>query len=430
MDKNDRAAVERLMGYLRTSPTPFHAVDNAVAHLDAAGFERLAEDAPWSLKRNGRYYVTRNGSSITAFIPGTDPVTEAGFHVIGAHTDSPNLRLKPRPEIRAHGYTQLGVEVYGSALLASWTDRDLGLAGRVVVDQDGTPVTRLLRADRPVGRIPQIAIHLDREVNTKGLILNKETQLPPVVGLSEEDGSFEKWLGAELDVDPARILAHELMFFEVTPPVLSGLDGEFLHSGRLDNLASCHAALTALTEAAATAVGATRVVILYDNEEVGSSTMQGAAGSFLADLLSRITEAGGRGGEALHRSRSRSFLVSADMAHAVHPNYADRHDSRHLPRLNRGPVIKVNANARYATDAETSARFQQLCEQAEVPYQKFVMRADLPCGSTIGPIVSSRLGIKAVDVGNPMLSMHSCREMAGAADHGPMIRVLTRFLSR
>lgn len=430
-----REASQRLLDFIHASPTPFHAVATAEEMLRAQGFAMLEESDSWDLQPGGRYMVTRNGSSLAAFVVGRATCADAGARIIGAHTDSPNLRLKPEPYFEAHGYQQLAIEIYGGALVASWTDRDLGLAGRIMVDEgDGRIARRLVRVDRPVARIPQIAIHLDREVNERGLMLNKETQLPPLIGMAGDTVRFPEWLAEEAGLGGGKVLGHELMFFDVAPPVFAGIDGSFLHAPRLDNLASCHAALTALIEGLADAGDCARVVVLYDNEEIGSATRQGAAGPFLGDLLERIVAAeeaaGTRFGEAGHRARARSFFLSADMAHAIHPNYADKHESRHRPRLNGGPVLKYNANARYATDAETAALFAKVCEEAAVPCQKMVMRADMPCGSTIGPIVATRLGVRSVDVGNPMLSMHSCREMAGARDHALMVRAMTRFFVR
>lgn len=420
----EERATEGLLEFIAGSPTPFHAVETAASALRAAGFVELREADPWSLARGGRYLVTRNGSTLGAFIIGGEAA--AGHHWIGAHTDSPNLRLKPLPQIDRDGYRQLGIEVYGGALLSSWTDRDLGLAGRVVIDAEGARRSRLVRFDRPIGRVPLLAIHLDREVNEKGLVLNKESQLVPVIGLTGGTSFFD-WLAAELGVAPTAITGHELMFYDLAPPTVAGLSGEFIYAARLDNQASCHAALNALLGSADQTTDVTRGVVLYDNEEIGSATSQGAGGPFLGDLVERIDASLGCSIEDAHRSRARSMLISADMAHALHPNYADRHEPQHKPRLNGGPVIKFNANARYATDAESASVFARLAADADVPVQRFVMRADLPCGSTIGPIVATRLGWKTVDVGNPMLSMHSCREMGGSRDHDKMVRVLSRF---
>ena len=457
-----RSVARDLLQFIAASPSPFHAVEEAARRLESACFTPLDEAEAWSLRKHGRYFVTRNGSSVLAFIAGGEPPEAAGLRLVGAHTDSPCLKLKPEPLIERHGYLQFGVEVYGGTLHNSWLDRELGLAGRVVIATDATgranrtgsrtargpasrgaaargatagTSTRLVHFDAPVGRIPQLAIHLDREVNEKGLVLNRESHLVPIVGLAGARGfSFRGWLGEKLGVGAERVLDHDLVFFDRTPPTFFGLQEEFLSSPRLDNLASSFAALSALIATRAEKGGATRVVALYDNEEIGSATRQGADGSFLEDLLERILEATGDRSsppaERSARARARSLFVSADMAHAVHPNYADRNEERHRPRLNAGPVIKYNANARYATDAASGALFQTICREARVPFQKYVNRADLACGSTIGPIVSRRLGTPTVDVGCPQLAMHSAREMAGAADPAFMVAALARFFVR
>ncbi len=419
-------ATQRLLAFIDAAPTPYHAVAEARRRLVAAGFVALREEEPWSLAPAGRYLVVRGGSSLVAFVVGDRPPGEAGFRWVGAHTDSPNLRLKPRADHVREGYRQLGVEVYGGVLLHTWLDRDLALAGRLVLADREEPL--LLRIQRPVARIPNIAIHLNREVNEKGLVVNRQTHLPPVVGLAGEAGE-PGWLKAalarEAGVHPDAILGFDLMLHDAAPSAVGGLDGELIFAPRLDNLASCHAALEALLDAPATAAS-TRGLVLYDNEEVGSESAEGAQSPFLLDVFERIALATGGGREDLMRARARSLFVSADMAHAVHPAFTDRHEPQHMPRLNAGPVIKVNASLRYATTGVTAARFEALARAADVPVQVFVNRTDLACGTTIGPITAARAGIPTVDVGNPMLSMHSIREMAGAADHGAMIAVLTK----
>ncbi len=474
---------QELLDFIAASPSPFHAAEAASARLVQTGFRRLGEAEAWDLEPGGKYFAVRNGSSVVAFITGDERPESAGLRVIGTHLDSPALKLKPQPVIERHGYVQLGIEVYGGTLLNSWLDRDLGLAGRVVVesatprrslaaatrsqgrggrgagrrpaaarglgardagargpDSDdrsaGTPgeagdgtMSLLLRVDTPLARVPQLAIHLDREVNDKGLILNKENHLVPVIGLSGAKAfDFRGWLGERLGVTPARILDHDLFFYDLAAPSFLGLEAAFLSAPRLDNLASSHAALSALLATAEGRAGATRVAALYDNEEIGSSTRQGAGGPFLAEVIDRVVAAmGSSGPEARHRARARSLLVSADMAHAMHPNYPDRSEPWHAPRLNGGPVIKYNTNARYATDAVSGAFFAKICREAKVPFQRYVNRADLVCGSTIGPLVSTQLGLRAVDVGSPMLAMHSSREMAGAHDPAFMVRAMRRF---
>ncbi|MEZ4333862.1 MAG: M18 family aminopeptidase [Myxococcota bacterium] len=438
--------VSDLLAFVDRSPTPYHAVETGVRRLEQAGYEPLDEAHVWSIAPGERRYVVRGGS-IAAFEAGSRPPCDAGFRVVGAHTDSPNLRVKPVADVRAQGYGQLAVEPYGGVLLHTWLDRDLSLAGRVVL-REGTQLrTRLVDLERPVLRVPSLAIHLYREIHQEGLKLNAQQHLVPVLGLSEKL-SLEKLLVEAIasrrerrSSKPGEILSYDLMLYDTQPAARAGGGGEFIQAARLDNLASCHAALCALLAARAGRGGkggaATRVVVLYDHEEVGSRSQAGAAGTFLADVLGRVAAGfaatGGRKAstteQALERAAARSWLVSADMAHAVHPNYADRHEPGHRPVLGRGPVVKRNAGQSYATDGPSAALFAALCRDVGVTPQHFVVRSDLGCGSTIGPISAARVGIRTVDVGNPMLSMHSCREMAAAADVAPMIDVLTAFFA-
>lgn len=434
-----------LLDYIDRSPTPFHCVAETARQLDAAGFTAVDEGAPWDLAPGGAHYFIRGGALI-AFELGAKPPREAGFRLIGAHTDSPNLRLKPQPDVTRAGYRQLGVEVYGGVLEYTWLDRDLGLAGRVTLAGAARPSAleaHLVDIRRPILRVPSLAIHLNREIRSDGLKLNSQKHLVPMLGLApisrdkgggdkDEVGALRRLVAAELDVDPARVLGWDLALCDVVPPTVGGLDGEFIFAPRLDNQASCHAGLAALLRARDRAPSdATRVVCLFDHEEVGSQTTAGADGSLVEWTLRRLAAMGAEGSEtdALVRATTRSFQVSADMAHAVHPNYEDRHEPDHKPLLNGGPVIKVNTNQRYATAGDGAALFTALCREADVPCQTFVNRTDLACGTTIGPISAARLGVATVDVGNPMLSMHSIREQGGALDHPRMIEVMARFLS-
>jgi aspartyl aminopeptidase len=413
-----------LLSYLGASPTPYHAVASAIERL--AGFTRLDERGSWNDLSPGRYYVVNEDSALVAFVvPSARPVR--GFRIVGAHTDSPNLRLKPRAEYHKDGYRQLGVEVYGGVLLNSWLDRDLALAGRVLV-RDGAGVTsRLVKLDKPRVRVAQLAIHLDREVNDKGLVLNRQDHLAPILGLG---GAEHEELGAvcarALGVDPATIVTLDLMLYDTLAPALGGAKDELIFSARLDNLASCHAAIAALVQS--TPQGdVVPLAALFDHEEVGSQSATGAESAFLPRVLTRLVHATGGGPDDVARAMASSMCISCDMAHAVHPNYADRHEARHKPVINGGPVLKVNSQQRYATSGRTAALFAELCRAAEVPLQHYAHRTDLPCGSTIGPITSTLLGIPTVDVGNAMLSMHSCRELGGAKDPEQMTRVLARF---
>jgi aspartyl aminopeptidase len=432
-----------LCAFIDASPMPFQAVAECARRLTAAGFEELTEGAPWKLRAGGGYYVTRNASTILAFRLAAKAPSETGVALVGAHVDSPNLRVKPRPETGHEGYRQLGVEVYGGAILATWTDRDLGLAGRVVLSGTG-PGPRggvkqvLVAIRRPIARVSNLAIHLNRAVNDDGLRLDKQRHLPPMLGLDDtaigEEWSLKKLLATEIGAKPDQILSWDLGFFDVTPSALGGLKEEFIFAPRLDNLGSSHAALTALLEASkrrGTKQEASWLIALYDHEECGSQSLQGASGTFVRDVLSRIATshpaAGANVTEEIGRTLSRSLLVSADMAHAVHPNYSELHEPQHKPRLNRGPVLKRNENQRYATDGESAALFAKLCGEAGFAPQHFVCRTDMPCGTTIGPIAAAGVGLKTVDVGNPMLSMHSIRECCGTYDQDLMVEAFARL---
>lgn len=346
---------------------------------------------------------------------------EAGFRIIGAHTDSPNLRITAQPDTGQVGYRQLGVEVYGGALLNSWLDRDLGVAGRLA-----TPLgTRLFRIDRPVLRVPQLAIHLDREVNQKGLLLNPQTHLTPVWGLGLRTlGEFAAVAAEAAGLDIDEVLAWDAMLHDLTPSTVAGIDGEFIHAPRIDNQVSCWAGLQALIGAPAESPPSA-VLCLFDHEEVGSASAQGAASTLLPTVLERI--AGSR--DVLHPALARSLCVSADGAHATHPNFPERHEPDHHIAMGDGPVIKRNANQRYATDAVGEAAFAAACDKVGVGHQVYVHRGDIPCGSTIGPFAASSTGVTTVDVGVAQLSMHSAREMCGAQDPTDFALALSAFLS-
>lgn len=419
-----RAQALDLIDFIDASPSPWHAVETAARRLEGAGFTRLDEAERWQLAPGGRYFVGRGGASIAAFVLGTKSPADSGFRLVGAHTDSPGLRLKPRAAHTQDGVARLGVEVYGGPILATFTDRDLGLAGRVGVRAAGGHATRLLRIDDPVVRLPNLPIHMNRDVNEQGLKLNKQTELPLIFGLGEGSAEvrFRDRLAETLNVAAADILTWELCAYDTQKGRLWGFDEEFIADSQVDNLGSCHAALSALI--AADKPAATCLCTLFDHEEVGSESAAGAGGSFVADVLARIAAQAGLDEEDRRRAQARSFFVSADMAHAYHPNFPAAYEPNHRVMVNAGPVIKSNANQRYTTNADTAARFMGLCEQAGVPFQQYAHRTDLGCGSTIGPIVASNLGIASVDVGSPMWAMHSLRESAGVMDHGYMIRAL------
>jgi aspartyl aminopeptidase len=436
------SACAGLLKFIDASPTPFHTVASAVATLSSANFTPLSAREAWRLQPASRHYLISGDGAIAAFaLPESPAERLRGFRIVGAHTDSPNLRLKPRGVFEKSGYVQLAVEVYGSPLLNSWLDRDLYLAGRVVYRaEDGQLSRQLVRLDEPIVRVAQLAVHLDREVNEKGLTLNRQEHLSPIVtlGTSAHGGTTADELlktlcAAPLGISPASIVTTELQLADSTPARRGGLHGELLFAPRLDNLMMCHAALQALTRVSAApardAGGFVPIVVLFDHEEVGSGSAYGAQSPLLPSVLERIVYSLGLSRDDYLRVLGSSLCVSADMAHAVHPNYADRHDPHHRPLPNGGPVIKSNAQQRYATCGRTAALFSELCRKEEVPVQHYAHRSDLPCGSTIGPITATLLGIPTVDVGNAMLSMHSARELAGARDAERMARVLARFLS-
>lgn len=423
-----RVAAQSLLDYIDASPSPWHVVATTGAMLKANGFKCLRENEPWQFRKNGRYFVVRDGASLIAFVLGKQPIADAGFRMVGAHTDSPGLRIKPKATQSNQGIAQLGVEVYGGPILATFTDRDLSLAGRVTVKNSQSFDTHLIKFEQSVVRLPNLAIHMNREVNEKGLVLNKQTGLPLIFGLSpnHEDahGLFTAQIAQQLNVQTTDILTWDLNVYDTQKGNFWGIDNAFIANSQLDNLASCHAAMTALIDTRDQTT--TAVCALFDHEEVGSESATGAGGSFMQDVVQRICSSTDTNTEGRLRAMANSFFISADMAHAYHPNHASAYEPCHHALVNHGPVIKTNANQRYSTNADTAARFIQLCEKAGVPYQQYAHRTDLGCGSTIGPIIASGLGVASVDVGNPMWAMHSVRESAGVADHLSMIAVLTQ----
>jgi aspartyl aminopeptidase len=418
----ERVALD-MASYIDASPSPYHACDTSAERLTEAGFTELKELEAWS-KIPERGFVRRGGSLFAWFYPeGLDPAT--GFRIAGAHTDSPNLRIKPRPDTGAAGFRQLGVEVYGGVLLNSWLDRDLGISGRAFVSDGPQLVERHFRVDRPILRVPQLAIHLDRAIGEKGLKLDKQQHMAPVMAVGDaREGAFAELLGQELGVPAGAIKSYDAMVHDLTPSGLLGAENDMLAAPRLDNLCSSYCALTALIEAAAKGPSHGLAVTLFDHEEVGSASRGGADGPLLGDVTERLILARGGDRDSYLRSIQDSICVSADMAHAVHPNYVDRHEPDHHIHLNAGPVIKVNANQRYATEAETEALFQIACERAGVPFQKWVMKTNMACGSTIGPLTAARHGMRTVDVGCAQLSMHSARELCGVKDPAWMVSAL------
>ena len=404
-----------LQTFIDVSPTPFHAVAQMASRLAAGGFTELFERTRWSLTAGSKHYVIRDGGSLIAFRVGAQPLADAGFIGVGAHTDSPTFKVRPRHDVTRAGYRLVGVEPYGGILAHTWMDRELTVAGRVT-DRDGR--SRLVTLARPTLRLPSLAIHLDRSVRD-GLVLDPQRHLVPVLGLDSEPALLEQ-------LDATDALGWDLVLADTQPAAETGTD--WIAAPRLDNLASCHGAIHALLQAPEAAH--TQLFVANDHEEVGSGSAEGARGSFLADVVTRLVAATGDGDQqAYHQAIAGSRMISADMAHAIHPNYADRHEPSHAPLLGGGPVIKHNANQSYATDAATASWFLAKAAEVGVPIQHFVTRADLPCGSTIGPLTAARLGIATLDVGNPMLAMHSCRELASAQDIPLMINVMTACFS-
>ncbi|MCG3040539.1 M18 family aminopeptidase [Streptomyces sp. S1A] len=420
----DRGHTDDLASFLAASPTPYHAVANAAERLEEAGFRRLEETDAWDGGGGGRY-VLRGGAIIAWYVPeGATPATP--FRIVGAHTDSPNLRVKPVPDTGAAGWRQIAVEIYGGTLLNTWLDRDLGLAGRLAL-RDGS--TRLVNADRPLLRVPQLAIHLDREANS-GLKLDRQRHMTPIWGLGEpREGDLVDFLAAEAGLEAADIAGWDLMVHSVEPPAYLGRDRELLAGPRMDNLLSVHAGTAALI-AAAEAGDLPHIPVLaaFDHEENGSQSDTGADGPLLGNVLERSVLARGGGPEDRARAYAGTVCLSSDTGHAVHPNYPERHEPGHHPMPNGGPILKVNVNQRYATDGTGRAVFAAACERAGVPWQSFVSNNAVPCGTTIGPITAARHGIATVDIGVAILSMHSARELCGADDPFLLASALTAFL--
>jgi aspartyl aminopeptidase len=422
---------QQLIDFIYDSPSAFHVVDNASLILEKAGFEKLELPLKWDLKKGGKYFTTRNDSSLFAFIIGTGEPEEEGVRMISAHSDSPCFKIKPLPEMMVNDYyLKLNTEVYGGPILMSWLDRPLSLAGRVSLKSKDVlnPESRLINFNRPLLIIPNLAIHLNRSVND-GVELNKQKDMLPLAGILteklEKEGFLIRLIADELGVETSQILDFDLTVNEHAPGCIMGVHNEFISSPKLDDLAMVHAGLEALT---ASAPGkATQMLCIFDNEEVGSLTKQGAGSPILRNLFERIMHHFQKDTEEIQRSLYRSFMISADMAHSVHPNQVDKHDPVLHPVINRGPVIKIHANQKYTTDGDSGSVFESLCQQAEVPYQKFVNRSDLTGGSTLGNVSTGQLDVRAVDVGNPMLSMHSVRELGGVKDHLYIIKAFEAF---
>lgn len=439
----DAAVAVDLAGFIDASPSPYHAVDTARRRLVAAGFREIHETDAWP-SEPGRYVVVREGS-LAAWTSEHLPATGAAhvpFRVIGAHTDSPNLRITPQPDRSRLGWDQLTVETYGGPLLNSWLDRDLGLSGRVAV-RDATAASGVRQVlwdsgSAPLLRIPQLPIHLDRELNTQGLKLNRQEHLVPVWGATGAAPRFADWLADQVDVAAADVLGWDLMTHDLTPSRRIGRTGDLLAAPRLDNLASSFAGVRALEEAVqridaggtdeAGGTPSLPFLVLFDHEEIGSTTNRGGDSQFLPALLERIVLARGGDRQDFLRACAGTVICSADMSHAVHPNYVDRFEPQHHLLVGHGPAVKVNSSGRYASDASGIAVIRLAAAQAGVGLQSFISRGDMPCGSTIGPMSAALSGAVTVDVGAPMMSMHSCRELMGVADAAAYVRLLSSFI--
>jgi aspartyl aminopeptidase len=427
--------VEHLLDFIDSSPSPWHAVASVEAAIQKFQFVRLDETAKWQLQAGGRYYVVRDDSSIVLFVAGRKAPAESGFKIVGAHTDSPGFRIRPNGATVNDGLARLGVEIYGGPILATFTDRDLSLAGRISFFDDNKQLMhKPVRFDQPLLRLPNLAIHMNRGANEDGLKLHKQNELPLLFAqLTAEQlpkPYFLELLARASGIDAARILSWDLAVYDTQKGAFWGANREFYTDSQIDNLASCHAALQALLDdTILNNAESTLVCAFFDHEEIGSESHIGAGGSFLTDVLQRIHIATATEREDSARAMAQSFLISADMAHAYQPNFPAAYDADHRVFVNKGPVIKSNANRRYSSESVSIARFIQWCEEAGVPHQRYTHRSDLPCGSTIGPIASAKLGIRSVDVGCPMWAMHSVRESAGVQDHSYMIKVLRRFFS-
>ncbi len=416
-----RSHAEDLADFVAASPSSYHAAAEVARRLTDAGFTGLDETAAWTVVPGARQFVVRDGAVIAWVVP-QGATGETPFHIFGAHSDSPGFKLKPQPSTGRLGWLQAGVEIYGGPLLTSWLDRELRLAGRLVLD-DGSAV---LAATGPLLRLPQLAIHLDREANDH-LTLHKQTQTQPVWGLGEAaSGDLLGELATAAGVDAARVRGYDVVTADAARGAVFGKDDAFFAAGRLDDLASVHAGLVAL---AALGSDASHIAVLavFDHEEVGSATRSGASGPFLADVVERVQAGLGADREQQFRGLAASWCVSSDVGHSVHPNYPEKHDPVVQPLLGSGPILKINANQRYATDGTGAAAWHAWCTAAGVSSQEFVSNNAVPCGSTIGPLTATRLGIRTVDVGIPILSMHSARELAGTSDLWELSRVADAF---
>lgn len=422
-----------LIDFLYTSPTAYHSVKTVKERLDSNGFSEVKESDKWNLQKDGKYYVIKNDSALIAFTVGNGELEQDGFKLIGAHTDSPGFRIKANPEMVAEGkYLKLNTEVYGGPLLYTWFDRPLGIAGKVSLKGKSPlkPEVKLVNINKPLLIIPSVAIHMNRSVN-EGFAVNKQKDTLPLLALINE--KFEKnnylvnAIAKELNVDAESILGFDLGLYEIEKGSLTGINEEFISAGRLDDMWMVYAGIKALIDSKSNK--STKVMVCMDNEEIGSLTAQGANSALLLNILERIALALGKDREELHRALSNSIMISADLAHAVHPNSEEKHDPTNRPVLGNGPVLKTAASGSYSTDSYNAAIFEGLCSAANVPYQKFFNRSDVRGGTTIGPITSSLLTIPVMDMGAPLLSMHSIRELATVIDNVYSVKLFTEFFN-
>ena len=422
--------ISDLLSFLNDSPVNFLAAQTIEKRLLEAGFRQLKPEDEWDIKPGDRCFMVKNSSAVFAFVAGSDPA--AGYHIITAHSDSPCFRVKPNAEIHSgDGVLRLNTEVYGGPILYTWFDRPLSLAGRVMLRSDNPlrPKSVRIRFDQPLLTIPHLAIHFNRAVN-EGNPLSKQKDMLPVVGIDTVPGEYpilKSLIAKKLGCAIEDILDYDLSLYDTTSACTLGLNNELISSGRLDDLSMVHAALTAMIETSTQPCAATRVMAIFDNEETGSGTKQGAASPVLMHALRRITARLGGAAEDFYRALANSFMISADNAHAFHHNYAEKYDPTTHARLGGGPTIKINANCKYMTDADTAATFASICEKAGVPYQYFVNHSDVAGGSTLGNILTSQMDIRGVDMGAPILAMHSCRELQSAADHVYTIKAFAQF---
>ncbi|MGE5626952.1 MAG: M18 family aminopeptidase [Solirubrobacterales bacterium] len=412
---------QKLIDFIYESPTVFHAVENIKEILIENSFLELKEEDRWKIDKGGRYFVIRNQSALVAFIAGSGKLEDDGFKIIGAHTDSPGFRIKPIPEIETEGsYIKLNTEVYGGPIINTWLDRPLSVAGRVVLKTNDfmNPETRLINIKRPLLVIPNLAIHMNRNVNS-GIELNKQKDILPILALvnkeMESKNCLIKAIAEEINVEVNDIADFDLFLYEFQKGCITGLNNEFISSGRLDDLSMVYAGISAL--ASSSESKSTKVMVCFDNEEVGNTTKQGANSDMLGSLLERISICLGLNKEDYFRAQAKSFIISCDLGHALHPNYPEKSDPVNRPVINKGPVIKISASQSYTSDGISSAVYEGVCRKVGIPVQRFVNRSDERGGSTIGPTASSKLNMRSVDIGIAVLAMHSIREFGGTLDY-------------